>query len=62
MNKIETDCIRVMLKKVGPTFFKFMANGVDKGRFFLRTRIILFVTYKEMNSTLPFSSFKLVIN
>ena len=31
---IETDCIRVILKNIGQTFFKFMANHLDKGRFF----------------------------
>ena len=33
MDKIETDCVWVILKKVGPTFFKFTANRLDKGRF-----------------------------
>ena len=31
MDKIETDCIWVILTKVGPTFSKFMANSLDKG-------------------------------
>ena len=29
MDKIEMDCIGVILKEVGPTFFKCMANGLD---------------------------------
>ena len=33
MDKIETGCIWVILKKVGPTFFKLMANRLDEGRF-----------------------------
>ena len=31
MDKIDTDCIWVILKKVGPAFLKFMANRLDKG-------------------------------
>ena len=33
MEKIETDCIWVILKEVGPTFFKVMANHLHEGRF-----------------------------
>ena len=33
MDRSETDCIWVILKNVGATFFKFMANHMDKGRF-----------------------------
>ena len=33
MDKIETDWTSVILKKVGPTFFKFIANRLDKGCF-----------------------------
>ena len=33
MDKIETNCIWVILKKVGLTFFKFMLNRLDKGYF-----------------------------
>ena len=42
IDKIETDCIWVILKKVGLAFFTFMANRLDKGRFFF-FRIMLFV-------------------
>ena len=41
-DKIETDCIWVILMKVGPMFLKFMANRLDKGRF-LFTIFLLFV-------------------
>ena len=50
MDKIEKDCIWVMLKTIGPTFFKSMANRLDKtGRFCSELRgcdrtIILSVT------------------
>ena len=38
MDKIETDCIWVILKKIGPTSFKFvMTNCLDKGRFYLES-------------------------
>ena len=30
MDKIEMNCIWVILKKVSPMFFKFMANRLDK--------------------------------
>ena len=30
MNKTEADCIWVILKKVGPTFFRFMTNSWTK--------------------------------
>ena len=30
MDRIETDCISVIIKKVDPTFFKFMANSLTK--------------------------------
>lgn len=33
MEKIESDCIGVILKKVGPMFFKVMANRLHEGRF-----------------------------
>ena len=33
MDKTEMDCNWVILKNVAPTFFKFMANHQDKGRF-----------------------------
>ena len=34
MDKIERDCIWVILpKEVGPTFFKFTVNRLDKGLF-----------------------------
>ena len=36
MYKNEKDYIWVILKKVGPTFFKIMTIRLDKGRFFLR--------------------------
>ena len=44
MYKIETDYIWVILKKVGPTFFKIMTNRVDKGRFFSQNHFVCDVT------------------
>ena len=41
MDKIETDCIWVILKKVDPAFFKFMANRLNKG-FFLAQNDLAF--------------------
>ena len=44
MDKIETDCIWVILKNCWPTFFKFMANHLDKRRFFAQDHLVCDVT------------------
>ena len=44
MYKIETDYIWVILKKVGPTFSKIMADRVDKGLFFSHYHFVCDVT------------------
>ena len=57
MDKIETDCIWVILKKVGPTFFKFMASCLDKGRFFFSQNYLvcdlsIILSVKEFHITI----------
>ena len=40
MDEIETDCSWVILKKVIPTFSKFIANRLDNGRFQIQRGIV----------------------
>ena len=61
MDKIKTDCLWVILKKVGPTFFKFTANRLDKSRF-CSDSFYLSCNDNIISKGIPVSSFKLVIN
>ena len=57
MDKIETDCIWVILTKVAPTFFKLMANRLDIG---LAYDVTIILSLEEFHITL--FKFQLVIN
>ena len=63
MDKIETDCIWVILNEVGLTFFKFMVNRQDKGRFCSESSGLfatIFLSITEFHITI--FEFKLVFN
>ena len=50
--KIEKDCIWLILKKVGQTFFRFIANRLNKGRFahnHLVCHVTIFLSVKEFD-------------
>ena len=46
MDKIETDCIWVILKKGGPTFFKFVANRLDNADDFMVVKKFLITIFE----------------
>ena len=57
MDKIETECIWVILEKVDPTFFKLMANRLDKDSFFffqnhLGCDVTISLSVKEFHITI----------
>ena len=57
MDKIETYCVWVILNKVDPTFFKFMLNRLDKGRFCSETfdlvcDVTIILSVKELHFTI----------
>ena len=54
MDKIETDCIFVILIKVGPTFFKFMANRLDKRRFCSECDVTIILSVKKFHISYHF--------
>ena len=62
MDKIETDCIWVVLKKVCPTLFKFIPNRLGKGRFnFAQNhRSFLWCNDNFISKGIPHSLFSLI--